>query len=407
MIQLSYHFYRRMYFHHPTYAGTTSAHVEDFQILPIAIMILRSLWPLKFILSSIILFGILLLLLDNDYLRKTQIYFGDAYSSLQTDASIIPNQVHYVYILQDPESDFTFQFKHFLSIYSVSTYWRPQAIYLHTNANKSTIERAMSGLNGKWNELIFKTSNLRINHINPPTTAENGVSIDQMEHRSDFARVAVVHEFGGIYLDWDAHPIRDIKPLRESGFNSVTGRQAGGEIMSGTFMAKKDALLIRMWKKEMHRLYDGGWTTHSNGAVTRLGQRLAGLPNEVLIMEQNAFGPGSWTASDNILLYGLHNDTDPDLTTFTNCTALPLFDEGLLDRWERPQDFPPWQTDYSQTYILHAFNPARNGNPVPDFEQITPKYIFARQSDFARALYPITKHMCDSGLIKMDDSYLG
>ncbi|KAL4889769.1 hypothetical protein BDV59DRAFT_195442 [Aspergillus ambiguus] len=350
---------------------------------------------------------ILILYLRSNLSFNPQFFRCSASAAVNTSVSTIPNQVHYVYILQDPGSNFTFQFKHFLSIYSVWYHWNPEAIYLHTNANESAIRNAREGKRGKWNYLIFNTPNLRLNYIEPPTVAGNGVSIDQMEHKSDFVRVSAVCDFGGIYIDWDAHPIRDIKYLRESGFNSVTGRQAGGEIMSGTFMGKKDALLLRTWKKEMHRVYDTGWTTHSNGAVTRLGQRLARIPGEVLIMEQDAFGPGSWTPPDNIILYGIHNETESNLNAIANSTSLPSYDEGLSDRWDRPQDFPSWEIDYSHTYILHAFNPARNGNPVEGFKHITPEYILARQSNFARALYPITKHMCEAGLLEIDDSYLG
>ncbi|GFF74971.1 hypothetical protein IFM61606_07425 [Aspergillus udagawae] len=328
-------------------------------------------------------------------------------TTVNVTSSAIPNQVHYVYILRDADADFAFQFKHFLSLYSVLQHWHPDTIYLHTNANPKRIENARAGRTGKWSQLIFNTPNLRINHVEPPTVAGNGKPIDQIEHKSDFIRVSAVCEFGGIYLDWDAHPIRDIKVLRESGFNSVTGRQAGGEIMSGTFMAKKDALLLQMWKAEMHKVYDGGWTTHSNSVVTRLGQRLARLPGEVLIMEQDAFGPGSWTTSENILLYGIHNETESNLENATDCKSLPSYEEGVADRWDRPQDFPSWEYDYSHTYILHAFSPARNGNPVQGFEHITPKYVLERQSNFARLLYPVTRDMCHAGFVEINDPYAG
>ncbi|KAG2418496.1 hypothetical protein HFD88_001597 [Aspergillus terreus] len=363
-----------------------------------------SLWKL---LAAASVSAIIFFCLQPDLSFSSQLL---RYSPSTTDnapVAAIPNQVHYVYILKDPEADFSFQFKHFLSIYSVQYHWNPDAIYLHTNANRSVIERASEGKSGKWNRLIFNTPNFRVNYVEPPIIAGNGIPIDQMEHKSDFVRVSAVCDFGGVYIDFDAHPIRDIKFLRESGFNSVTGRQAGGEIMSGTFMAKKDALLLRMWRKEMHRVYDGGWTTHSNAALTRLGQRLVRLPGEVLIMEQDAFGPGSWTTPENIKLYGIHNDTESNLKPFTDRYSLPAYEEGISDRWDRPQDFPSWETDYSHTYIVHAFNPARNGNPVEGFEHITPEYILARQSNFARALYPVTRDMCEAGLVEIDDSYLG
>jgi hypothetical protein len=308
-----------------------------------------------------------------------------------------------VYILEDPKSDFSFGFTHFLCIYSAWYYWHPETIYLHTNAIEVSIEDAREGKSGKWNRLIFNMPGLRINHVEPPTVAGNGVAISKLEHKSDFIRVAAVYDFGGVYIDWDAHAIRDIKALRESGFNAIVGREHKGTITSGTFMAKKGNLLIKMWKEEMHRVFDGEWATHSNNAITRLGQRLARLPGEVLIMEQDAFVPGSWEEPDSILLYELHDDIASNLENVTEGSALPSYEEGLTDRWDRPQDFPPWDRDYSNTYILHAFSPKRHGGPVEDFEHMGPKYVLQRQSNFARLLYPVAKHMYDAGLIEIND----
>ncbi|CAN6630553.1 hypothetical protein TRVA0_012S02784 [Trichomonascus vanleenenianus] len=330
------------------------------------------------------------------------------HAGVTTFTAAIPNQVHYTYLLNDPNANFNLQFQHFLSIYSVWYYWRPDAIYLHTNAAAASIMNAQEGKSGHWNRLIFNMPNLRINPVEAPTIAGNdNIDIYQMEHKSDFIRVMAVCDFGGIYLDWDAYPIQDIKILRESGFNAIAGRQYGGEMNSGVFMAKKGALLIQMWKDQMNKTFDGWWTTHSNQLLTRLGQRLARLPGEVLIMEQDSFAPLDWSVESNIELFGLHNETPSNLESFDDQTPLPSYEQGLTDRWDRPQEFPSWERDFSNTYILHAFSPARNGNPVEGFEHVTPKYVLERQSNFARALYPIAKHMYDSGVMKVDDSYLG
>lgn len=35
-----------------------------------------------------------------------------------------------------------------------------------------------------------------------------------MEHKSDFVCVKAVNDLGGVYIDWDVHPLRDIKSGR-------------------------------------------------------------------------------------------------------------------------------------------------------------------------------------------------
>ncbi|KAK1760275.1 hypothetical protein QBC47DRAFT_290561 [Echria macrotheca] len=320
----------------------------------------------------------------------------------------IPNIVHYVYILKENVTDFHFEFKHFLSVYASHLHLQPDTIYLHTNAPTDALERARAGQFGKWNRLLFNHfPQLQINHVSPPAAAANGKEITTIEHKSDFVRPQIVHTFGGLYLDFDAHPLRDIRVLRESGFNNIFGRQAHGEVNNGVFMARKETLLMEIWDREMNRVYNGDWSSHGNGVLTRIAPRLMSIPGEVLVMEQDALQPGSWEVGDNINLFGLHDDVASNLEGISDGDALPEIREELTDRWVHPERFPRWERDYAGTYILHAFDPGRNANPVEGFDHVTPRYVLERRSNFARALYPVVKHMYDAGLVSINDTYNG
>ena len=85
---------------------------------------------------------------------------------------------------------------------------------------------------------------------------------------------------------------------------------------------------------------------------------------------------------------------------------MPTYNETVTDRWDHPEEFPAWQLDYSETYMLHAFSPKRNNDPTPNFEEITPRYVLERQSNFARAVYPVAKHMYDAGYLMLDDPHI-
>ncbi|KAK3901331.1 hypothetical protein C8A05DRAFT_45003 [Staphylotrichum tortipilum] len=323
----------------------------------------------------------------------------------------IPNQVHFVYVLDDPTKDFTFQFSQFLSVYAANYYWRPQTIYLHTNvpADSQTVARARSGAAGKWTRLIFTHfPNLQLRTIAVPTHADNGVGLHYLEHRSDFVRVAVVYELGGVYIDFDVHALRDIRVLRESGFRGVAGRQSGGELNSGTFMAVKGARMMQLWKERMHQVYDREWTTHSNIALTTVGERLVREEGEMLIMDQDAFAPGGSGEQDNMMLFAVRDGTVSNLEGVVQGDALGIFDEAFDERWAHPQRFPEGVRDWSTTYMVHAFSPHRfPERKIPGYEHITPRYVLARQSNFARAVYPMAQMMYEQGLIEIDDSYLG
>ena len=269
------------------------------------------------------------------------------------------------------------------------------------------IDRARNGDYGKWTKLVLTHfTQLRINHVIPPTTAGNSHAIDGPVHRSDFVRRDAVHAFGGVYLDFDAFPLRDLRALRMSGFAAVFGRQFGGEINNGVFMAQPGTQLLEIWGREMHRVYDGGWTTHGNGVLTRLIPRLMREPGEVLVLDQSALQPGSWNEDDTVKLFMPHDDVNP--TALVQGQPLPTFDvdeEPLDDRWMHPEKYPKWERDYSDTFVLHAFDPHSNKHEVKGFTQITPRYVLERTSNYGRALYHIVKHMYDAGLIGIDDAY--
>ncbi|KAK3935073.1 hypothetical protein QBC46DRAFT_462284 [Diplogelasinospora grovesii] len=253
-------------------------------------------------------------------------------------------------------------------------------LWLLLKTHGDSVTRARNGTAGKWNKYI-NMFGIKINTVVVPTHAGNGKEINGMEHRSDFVRVKAVHDFGGIYIDWDVHVLRDIKFLRESGFKAIGGRQLGGEINSGTFPS---------WR---------------NAALTQIGQRLVREPGEMLIMEQDAFAPGSWMYEDNVRLFGGHNTTTSNLENIAQGDPLPSYEEG--DKHERPNDFPDWARDWSTTYMLHAFTPDRGGRKIEGYDHISPRYVLERQSNFARAVYPIAKRMYDEGLVRIDDSYNG
>ncbi len=326
---------------------------------------------------------------------------------VDTTPAYIPNTAHYVYILANVSGDFSFAFSEVLSIYATSRYWQPDAIYLHTNAPADALERARSGAAGKWTRLLFQVPNLRIAAVEVPTHAHNGKEISLMEHKSDFVRVQALREHGGIYLDFDVHPLRDIKTLRESGFQAVVGRQQGdnAEVNSGVFMNKAHSKMIELWSEGMNEAFTGEWSAHSNGALTIVCEHLVADPGEVLIMERQAFAPGSWLKDDTIRLLQVHDDETSSLEMMTPDGRLPEYDEERMTRWAVPKKHPEWAADWAKTYMLHAFNHNQGDFEIPGFERITPRYILERRSNMARAVYPVARDLFEKGLIEIDDPY--
>ncbi|KAK9384502.1 hypothetical protein V1515DRAFT_618036 [Lipomyces mesembrius] len=315
----------------------------------------------------------------------------------------IPNIVHYVHLMSDPQGKILFGLKHFISIYSASLYFDPDVIYIHTDAPDDEVERAKSSdeASNKWSRLILNLSKVVVNNETAPDYADNGEEIRNLENKSDFVRAKVVYELGGIYLDWDVHPLRDFKPLREAGFANVVGLQKDDLVNSGCYMAIKGSEMMRIWLKYEHIVYDGGYITHAVILLTNLSRKLVMIPNEVLILERYTLAPSSWEHDDAQSLFGSHSEAQaPHLAAADpRHPALTTANAELLWEAARASTREEWENDYSSSYAIHAFK----SNGLHDFDKITLQYVLSRQSNFARAVYPAVQHAIDTGIIVLED----
>lgn len=304
----------------------------------------------------------------------------------------IPNYVHQVFLLREPNTDFPFTFIEYLSIYSAWQVLRPDKIYLHTNAGPDQVARARKGLAGKWSKLYFELPGLVINHVDMPHTTEDGREIKEIAHKADFVRVKQVRDIGGFYMDVDVYLFQDLKPLRQSGFQAVGGREIRDELNSGTFMAKKNSKFVQLWAEQMPAAFDGSWLAHSNTLMTKIANRLISEPGEMLIMERAAFAPGkNWedAVAARFDLFHQHDDVPSNLEGFRLGDTLPSHDNETAT--------PSWAWNFDASYMLHAFG-------VDDEEvKITPRNVLERRSNFGRAVYPIAKKMYEQGLLSYDD----
>ena len=185
----------------------------------------------------------------------------------------------------------------------------------------------------------------------------------------------------------------------ESGFANVVGRQRDGQVNSGVWMSRRGTLLVKLWAEKQHEVYSGAWTTHSNDLLTSLSEkngdsslltmiaeRLMPQNKEVLILETVAFAPMSWKLKDASKLFMPHlNDN--------------------IEQMKRDAKKADWEIDYSTSYFLHAFKPDKSEH-IENFDRddgITVKYVLARLSNFALAVYPAVKHAIDAGVISAND----
>lgn len=143
---------------------------------------------------------------------------------------MIPNIVHFVYLGGKP-----FSLVHYLAIKSAHVINNPSRIYFHYSQEPV----------GEWWEKARPY--LQTMKIAAPT-AIAGVPLCVREHQADVARLQVLQEYGGIYLDIDVICARPFTPLLEH--TCVLGEQGvDGErgLCNAVILAEKGAFFVQKW----------------------------------------------------------------------------------------------------------------------------------------------------------------
>ena len=173
-----------------------------------------------------------------------------------TSLAPVPNIVHFVHLVEDPtDTSFDFPFRQFVAIYSAWYYLRPEQIYVHTNVEEGLIEETLQKSQNPYTKAVAALPSVSFRHAIPPNHTTSGAAITKLPNQSDFVRTKVLSELGGIYLDDDSYVLRDLKPLRETGFKNIVGFQKNGRkrYMESSEPTLLSFLRFRTWLKFTHR----------------------------------------------------------------------------------------------------------------------------------------------------------
>ncbi|KFY50746.1 hypothetical protein V496_09195 [Pseudogymnoascus sp. VKM F-4515 (FW-2607)] len=317
-------------------------------------------------------------------------------SQYNASSDTIPNIVHYVWLLNGREH-FSLDFKTFISVYSASVYFQPDTIYIHTDATPAQWDYAKTQGDDytRWTLSIPSVTHNRVSTLNHTLSCRR---ILKIEHKSDFVRTQQLHRYGGVYMDTDVIPLRDVKVLRESGFANVMGIEMRGRINNGLMVGRPGSALLSIFMSEQHRVFDNRWTTHSVELLSTLAYRLQAVPAEVLILGIQAFTPSGWKKSDIEALFTPHTETEEVSRGDGSLLEIPTSFQDAADYWNGSEweGRAEWEVDYSGSYAIHAFD----GKPEGYWpKRVDLEYVMARQSNYARAVYPAVKHAVDAGII--------
>lgn len=118
----------------------------------------------------------------------------------KSEKFLVPNIVHFVWFSFDER----LKFHQMISIRSAYLFIKPDMIILHCD-NEPT------GYWWKYVKNLIKT--LIIRKITPPKIVL-GKRLVKVEHQSDIARIQILQQYGGIYLDFDVIVLKSFDDLR-------------------------------------------------------------------------------------------------------------------------------------------------------------------------------------------------
>ncbi|PWN24373.1 hypothetical protein BDZ90DRAFT_228849 [Jaminaea rosea] len=321
-------------------------------------------------------------------------------------SSEIPNIVHFVrQINRDenyvPQAPFRVEFRHLMSYFSSSFYLKPERIYFWTDTPQEMLDDAR--LNGDaFTRALFRIPNIEFMPATFPNVTSSGVKIDQYAHRSDFVRTVVMARMGGVYLDDDAWVLRDLTPLRRSGFDNVFSLDDGARIAQAAFLSRPLNPLMLAFARLQDVVFNGDWLRASNDLVTALMvhySRAEGSKS-ALTLEKDAFFPGYWIGDALNMYYEVHDD-DPNFRE----PETPQRGQDITTTFQYDFDWG-WRRDWRRTWIVHGFSNELRARKAyhlfKEFQNFTPAYVLSRRANIARALFPALKEMLDTGLLQLD-----
>lgn len=221
----------------------------------------------------------------------------------------IPRIAHFVFGLAP--GDEPFHLVHYLAIASCIEVIRPENVHVHCHELP----------NGFYWDLI--RPHITLHRVEPVPEVDRfrysdlGVARYAYAHHTDFIRLAVLIEHGGLYADIDTLFVAPV-PDELWQAPAVIGREADvldpatgrfrSSVSNALLMAEPGAAFVQTWRKEMPRVFDGSWSAHSCFLAHDLADR---LPATVRLEPQRTFHAFEPSPDGLRRLLG---DYDPDLT---------------------------------------------------------------------------------------------
>jgi len=230
-------------------------------------------------------------LLQSDFIRSPLTGYTESHLNLSNSSADqdypVPNVVHYVWFGIDRH----FSFIYYLSFISVNKFISPTYIFVHGDA--------LPAETVWWKKVLEEVDNIYFVQTVRRTSAPNGQPLHLVEHSTDLARIKILMDYGGIYLDNDVLVLKSFDDLRRHPY--VMGRATDIDINCGTVLATKGAPFLSLWLLS-YDSYRGKGEQYSHKA-TIVPHQLAMLYPNLIHVEERSLNRPNWKQHEMRVLY--------------------------------------------------------------------------------------------------------
>ncbi|XP_073987745.1 uncharacterized protein isoform X3 [Rhodnius prolixus] len=160
---------------------------------------------------------------------------------------LIPNIVHYIIF-----GNISIDFVTFLSLASVLKVHRPETIYVHCDYRliENKYWKLLKSLSHKFN-VILRPKRL------PRPGQVFGQPLSSVYHATDVARILIMREYGGIYLDTDVIVLKPLHTFLR--YEMVVSWPANDNFGTQVLIGHKDARFLKLWLEGYRRYRPRMW----------------------------------------------------------------------------------------------------------------------------------------------------
>ncbi|XP_065190700.1 lactosylceramide 4-alpha-galactosyltransferase-like [Sycon ciliatum] len=240
-----------------------------------------------------------------------------------TGSGAVPRLVHFIQIGDD------LAFHHWLSVMSAIKFVRPLQVTVHHRGVQTTC----------WAQRIRDHPLVKFVPIDSDRIPErvNCQRVEQPAHHSDFLRVALLWQHGGVYMDLDTiltKPLGDLLADEEA----VASYEMNDRVAVGVLIARARTCVMCDFGRGMYGRFDGTWSAHSVFLLTDMlyrrsahEERPARYPGVKLLPYETGFYPYSWY--DDHLVQIFERDARESGFEPPNVYALHLYSSSAKRRY--------------------------------------------------------------------------